>query len=155
MATGLAACFRFLNYSLEENGRSRFVFNIPRHLNQAILIAVLSVCLVPLPFVAASTHALQAQVSNANCSLRGSGDGLYTISGQVVNNGFTPAIEVRVIGTLYDDANQVLVNATSGLTSPPNIPPGGSAAFVLVLDSPSCASISSYRVEAINATEAG
>ena len=128
------------------------MFNIHKSFNQAILVVMLSLCLIPLPFVAASTHALQAQVSNANCSLRGSGDDVYTISGQVVNNGYTPAIGVRVIGTLYDDASQVLVNAISGLTNPPNIPPGGSAAFALVVDSPSCALISSYRVEAVNAT---
>ena len=69
-----------------------------------------------------------------------------------MNNGFTPAIGVRVIGVLYDDVSQVLVKATSGLMNSPNVPPGGSAAFALVVDSPSCALIASYRVKAVNAT---
>ena len=103
--------------------------------------------LVALSYAAASPS-LVVEATSANCVNRGSGDGLYTIAGQVTNKGSAPATLVQVIGLFYDDSGRLIVNATSGLTNPPSIAPGLSAGFALEVDCPGCALVSAYRLVA-------
>lgn len=75
------------------------------------------------------------------------GTGWYRLSGEVRNDETTPAGQVGVVGTLYDQAG-VVVGCEAALVRQPELMPGQSGAFELLYSWRDYADVWSYRTQA-------